>query len=149
MCARNANGVLDRFGYVQFDTVEAAARAIQGMHLKVFEGRRVTVEFAQNNVNAHMGIRNPSRTLYLGNVPFDVTDKDLGELFEGIANVVDVRIAIDRRTGLAKGFAHADFLDVESAKIGLELLRQRRPHGRSLRVDFSHSTRLGSPAEKK
>lgn len=118
------------------------------MHLKVFEGRRATVEFAQNNVNTHMGIRNPSRTLYLGNVPFDVTDKDLGELFEGIANVVDVRVAIDRRTGLAKGFAHADFLDIESAKVGLELLRQRRPHGRRLRVDFSHSSRLANTVDK-
>ncbi|PLB37186.1 nucleic acid-binding protein [Aspergillus candidus] len=145
---RDNRGISKGFGYVQFDTVEAAARAIQGMHLKVFEGRRATVEFAQNNVNTHMGIRNPSRTLYLGNVPFDVTDKDLGELFEGIANVVDVRVAIDRRTGLAKGFAHADFLDIESAKVGLELLRQRRPHGRRLRVDFSHSSRLANTVDK-
>ena len=54
--------------------------------------------------------------------------------------MVDVRVAIDRRTGQPRGFAHADFTDIESAERALEDLRGMMVCGRALRVDFSTST---------
>lgn len=66
-----------------------------------------------------------------------MTDKDLNDLFKEVRNVLDVRVAIDRRTGQPRGFAHADFIDVKSAEAGAEFLREREFYGRRLRVDFS------------
>ena len=54
--------------------------------------------------------------------------------------MIDVRVAIDRRTGQPRGFAHADFMQVEDASKALEDLRGKVVCGRELRVDYSTST---------
>jgi nucleolin len=70
-----------------------------------------------------------------------MSDADLNKLFRDIRNVIDVRVAIDRRTGQPRGFAHADFVDVESAAKGMETLKGQEIYGRRLRVDFSLGNR--------
>ena len=82
----------------------------------------------------------PSKTLFIGNMSFEMTDKDLNDLFRDIRNVIDVRVAIDRRTGQPRGFAHADFFDVESAEKAQKVLETKEVYGRRLRVDFSTSS---------
>lgn len=79
-----------------------------------------------------------SQTLFIGNMAFDMTDRDINSLFKGIRNIVDVRVAIDRRTGQARGFAHADFTDVRAATEALQSLQGREVYGRKLRVDYSY-----------
>lgn len=51
--------------------------------------------------------------------------------------MLDVRVAIDRRSGQPRGFAHADFIDVESAQKAKEVLERKVVYGRQLRVDYS------------
>ena len=51
--------------------------------------------------------------------------------------MLDVRVAIDRRSGQPRGFAHADFTDVESAVTAKAALEQKSVYGRQLRVDYS------------
>ena len=82
----------------------------------------------------------PSKTLFIGNMSFDMSDRDLNNLFREIKNVVDVRVAIDRRTGQPRGFAHADFTDVGSAEKALSELSGKVVCGRALRLDYSTST---------
>ena len=92
----------------------------------------------------------PTKTLFIGNMSFDMSDRDLNNLFREIKNVIDVRVAIDRRTGQPRGFAHADFTDVKSAEKAMEELRGKVVSGRPLRVDFSTSTgrvAMGAPRE--
>lgn len=130
-----------RFGYVAFDSVQAAKRAIDGMHMQIFEGRRVVVQFAQANLKMGSVSPTPSKTLYIGNLPWEMTDRDLNELFRDIRNVIDVRVAIDRRTGQPRGFAHADFTDIPSAQAAYEVLNRKAPYGRKLNVDYSHTNK--------
>ena len=145
---------LFRFGYIDFATTEAATDAINGLHQEVFEGRRLVVQYAaytseqmsQRSASAdgRRGDRpeNPaSRTLFIGNMSFELTDRDLNNLFRGIKNIVDVRVAIDRRTGQPRGFAHADFVDVESAQAAKETLGDKELYGRRLKIDFSQPSR--------
>jgi nucleolin len=80
----------------------------------------------------------PSKTLFIGNLAFEMSDADLNKLFRNIRNVIDVRVAIDRRTGQPRGFAHADFVDIDSAVEGKKKLEEQEPiYGRKLRVDYS------------
>lgn len=83
----------------------------------------------------------PSKTLFIGNLAFEMSDGDLNKLFRDIANVIDVRVAIDRRTGQPRGFAHADFVDTASAVAGKAALLDKEVYGRKLRVDFSAGSR--------
>lgn len=69
-----------------------------------------------------------------------MSDRDLNSLFREVKNVIDVRVAIDRRTGQPRGFAHADFTDVASAQNAMKELSGKVVCGRALRLDYSTST---------
>lgn len=95
------------------------------------------------------GISNPpSKTLFIGNLAFEMSDADLNRLFKDIKNVLDVRVAIDRRTGQPRGFAHADFVDVESSAKALEFLKGKEFYGRQLRVDYALSSPRSAKPER-
>lgn len=83
----------------------------------------------------------PSRTIYIGRIPSEMSAADLHALFDDIFNVIDIRVSVDRRTGQLRGFAHAEFLNVESARDGYEQLGRKRPYGKPLRLDYSHTNR--------
>ncbi|TID17355.1 gb [Venturia nashicola] len=140
-------GLSKGFGYVTFASALEASNAIDALNQQPFQGRRLSVQPHQPRERINPGrsdsfdrVNNPSRTLFIGNMSFDMSDKDLNDLFREVQNVVDVRVAIDRRTGQPRGFAHCDLLDIESATKAKEILDQKEVHGRQLRVDFSQST---------
>lgn len=143
---RDARGLSKGFGYVTFASTEEATAAVNAMNQQLFEGRRLMVSYAYSdgapkrpgNDRENRPINAPSKTLFIGNMSFDMTDRDLNNLFRGIRNVIDVRVAIDRRTGQPRGFAHADFIDVKSAQDAMKVLAGKEVYGRSLRVDFSY-----------
>uniref|UniRef100_A0A093Y5T2 28 kDa ribonucleoprotein, chloroplastic n=1 Tax=Talaromyces marneffei PM1 TaxID=1077442 RepID=A0A093Y5T2_TALMA len=136
----DARGLSKGFGYVTFDSVEAAQRAIEEMNQQVYEGRRVLVQFSAAGPREKFRPKGqPTRSLYIGNLAYDLTDRELNELFKSVRNVIEVRVAVDRQTGNPRGFAHADFLDTPSAQAALEILSSKAPHGRRLKVDFSQN----------
>jgi len=137
--ATDQRGLSKGFGFLEFETVEQARAAIAAKDESVYEGRRLVVNY-QVHSSRHpppKGESRPSKTLFIGNLAYELSDADLNKLFRDIRNVLDVRVAIDRRTGQPRGFAHADFVDIESATQGLQVLDGKEVHGRKLRVDYS------------
>jgi RNA recognition motif-containing protein len=98
-------------------------------------GRRLAVNFAAKRPTVERTPNDPSPTLFVGNLSYDVTDRELN------AMIRDVRVAIDRRTGQPRGFAHADFTDVDSCVSARRKLEGTEIRGRPLKLDFSHSSR--------
>jgi RNA recognition motif-containing protein len=153
----HADLVLLSFAYIDYSTQEAADTAMERLNMQLFEGRRITVQYAARPSSPADPERrghgrtfdkprnSPSKTLFIGNMSFEMTDRDLSNLFRGIRNVVDVRVAIDRRTGQPRGFAHADFIDVKSAMDAMQLLSEKEIYGRKLRVDYSFSSANRAP----
>lgn len=137
-----------RIAYVQFSTVEAAAQARDALHLSVMEGRRIVARYAHFNLVARADGHTATRTLYIANLPFDMTDIDINQLFKDIPNVIDVRVSVDRRTGQMRGFCHAEFLDVKSARIGFESLNSVIIRDRKLKLDFSPDQRTAVPIKR-
>ena len=108
------------------------------MNGQYYEGRPVSIQYARKRASSQgVSANPPSKTIFIGNMPFEMSDRDLNDLFREIRNVVDVRVAVDRRTGQPRGFAHADFVDVESAVKARESLHGKQLFDRKLRVDFS------------
>ena len=131
---------------MDFSSTDAAKTAIDMFNMQTFEGRRLSVQFSAGRTQtgsrptANRGPSEPTKTLFIGNMAFDMSDRDLNNLFREIKNVIDVRVAIDRRTGQPRGFAHADFTDVSSAEQALAILAGKEVNGRILRVDYSTSS---------
>ncbi|KAH8820340.1 hypothetical protein F5884DRAFT_43803 [Xylogone sp. PMI_703] len=138
--ATDSRGLSKGFGYVEFETEDQAADAIRAKDKTEFEGRTIVVGY--KITSNRQDTRNPpSQTLYIGNLAYEMSDADLNQLFRDIRNVIDVRVAIDRRTGQPRGFAHADFVDVDSAVKAFEALNGKEIYGRYLRCDYSLGTR--------
>jgi len=149
----DGKGLSRGFGYVTFQNLDDATAAIENLNQQVFEGRRMNVQYhiererTGSALNKHVprSPASPSKTLFIGNMSFEMSDKDLNDLFRDIRNVMDVRVAIDRRTGQPRGFAHADFIDMKSAEQAKSVLEGKEIYGRKLRVDYSgHSSQARS-----
>ena len=74
----------------------------------------------------------PPFTAHLGNLSYDATTETVTEFFEG-CNLSSVRIIEDREQQRPKGFAYAEFGDLEGLKQALTLDGQSF-QGRSIRI---------------
>ncbi|KAJ5875202.1 uncharacterized protein N7473_012549 [Penicillium subrubescens] len=143
MITHDNRGLSKGFGYVQFNTIEEATAAVEGMHSTILEGRHVVVHYARTHFNYKRASYPPTETLFIGSLPLEMTDRDLQDLFHDVKNLIDVRIPVDRRSGMPRGFAHAEFLNTEAAMQAMEILAMKRPYGRKLGVSFAERKRVG------
>jgi nucleolin len=127
------------------ENMEDALKAIKKLNSMEFKGRQLLVQYhvPKRTAFSRAAPTQPTKTLFIGNMSYQMTDKDLNELFRSVRNVLDVRVAIDRRSGQPRGFAHADFVDSKSAQEAMDFLRQQEFFGRKLRVDFSAEVTRG------
>jgi len=78
----------------------------------------------------------PPYTAFLGNLPFDVTEDDIKQLFRGL-RVENIRFPQD--AGRMKGFGYAEFYDLEQLKAGLALTNEKI-RTRPIRVDIADTS---------
>jgi len=74
-------------------------------------------------------------SVYVGNIPYSVTEDQLKDIFSQVGPVVSFKIVYDRETGRPKGFGFCEFHDQESAVIAMRNLNGYEIAGRALRVD--------------
>ncbi|KAI0600886.1 RNA-binding domain-containing protein [Biscogniauxia sp. FL1348] len=135
---RDARGLSRGFGFVTFTTKDAADRAVLEAHKSFWHGRRINVDHRKEQSARTPGEPSePTSSLYIGNIPYETSDADLNRLFRELEGVTDVRVAVDRNTGWPRGFAHADFKDVESCEKAYDKLSSITVGGRQLRLDYS------------
>ena len=59
-----------------------------------------------------------SKTLYVGNLPWQTTEDDLADVFRQHGTVISSRIVTDRDTGRARGFGFVEVDDADAEKMG-------------------------------
>jgi len=88
----------------------------------------------------------PTNTLYVGNLPWDVTSEQLAELF---SNVEVVSCEVQKRlSGRSKGFGTVEFRSVEDATVSLNLLDGHVLGERTLTVRFDKQAAPVQPTNK-
>lgn len=80
-------GMSRGFGYIEFGTQEEADEALRSLDQKVFQGRRMAVQYhirreARSSGNMRVDRRSrpvasPSKTLFIGNMSYQMSDRDL------------------------------------------------------------------------
>ena len=83
-----------------------------------------------------------SKNIYVGNLPFSVTEEDIRELFERHGTVESVSLITDRDTGRAKGFGFVEMDEAGAAK-AMQALDGQEFGGRDLRVNEARERRTG------
>ncbi|KAI1376358.1 RNA-binding domain-containing protein [Hypoxylon crocopeplum] len=144
--ARDARGLSRGYAFLTYKEKVSADRAVAEGDNSFWHGRRIGVKYklekgggpaSREGGRTERHPTAPTNSVYVGNIPYETSDADLNRLFEGLDNLKDVRVAVDRNTGWPRGFAHADFTDVESAMKAVEGLKTATLGGRPLRIDFA------------
>jgi len=76
-----------------------------------------------------------STKLYVGNLPFDVTEDDLRNLFSQQGPVNEIVVIMDKATGRARGFAFVTMNTPEAANAAILALNGKDWKGRALTVN--------------
>ena len=72
--------------------------------------------------------------LYVGNLPFSVTQEVLKETFAKFGDIEEATIISDKFSGRSKGFGFVTFSDDESAKKAIAELNDKDFEGRPMKV---------------
>ena len=73
--------------------------------------------------------------IYVGNLPYRLSEDDLQAAFENYGEVSSARIIFDRETNRSKGFGFVEMPDDEQAKAAIEALNGSEIGGRPLNVN--------------
>lgn len=95
--------------------------------------------------SSHAGsIGAPSRVIFIGNIPFDITEEQVIDIFKEVGPVQSFRLMFDRETGRSRGFAFCAYGDYETAASAIRNLNGYEINGRVLKVDRADNDMLPS-----
>jgi RNA recognition motif-containing protein len=75
------------------------------------------------------------KKLYVGNLPYSVSDSDLQRMFEAHGSVVSAQVIMDRDTGRSKGFGFVEMGNDSEAQSAIADMNGKEVDGRSLTVN--------------
>ncbi|KFA80262.1 hypothetical protein S40288_04542 [Stachybotrys chartarum IBT 40288] len=90
-----------------------------------------------------MSTRPPSRVVFVGNIPYGLSEEQITDIFSSAGKVERFRLVYDQESGRPKGFGFADYPDTDSASSAVRNLNDYEIMGRKLRVDFSNEQKSG------
>ncbi|KAF3438659.1 hypothetical protein FNV43_RR21423 [Rhamnella rubrinervis] len=128
------------FGFVTMSTVEEAEKAVEMFNRYDIEGRLLTVnKAAPRGTRAERPPRvfEPAFRIYVGNLPWDVDNARLEQVFSEHGKVVDARVLFDRETGRSRGFGFVTMSNETEMNDAIAALDGESLDGRAIRVNVA------------
>jgi len=86
----------------------------------------------------------PEQKLFVGNLPLNLTEKDLEDMFAPHGRLVECRVAVDKETGRSKGFGFVTMATRAGAQSAMRSLSGTLfPDGRKCNIEISDSKSIG------
>jgi RNA recognition motif-containing protein len=80
-----------------------------------------------------------STKLFVGSLPWAISDQQLKETFEAHGNVVSAKVVTDRNTGRSRGFGFVEMENAEDAQKAMKALNDSELGGRNIVVNEAKS----------
>ena len=132
---------------MEFANPADGVKAQAEMHEVEIDGRGINVDFSKPKDAATPrqdrqksygdSISAVSDTIFVANLPFDVSEDAVGEEFGKHGNVLGVRLPTDMNTGAPKGFGYVQFASIEEAQEVFGKMTGATIMGRPIRLDYS------------
>ncbi|XP_062927727.1 RNA-binding protein 34 [Mobula hypostoma] len=117
--------------YVVFRHYNDAVRALTRNGYELKSGFNIRVDLAiKSDVYDHR------RSIFLGNLSYDIQENDVRDHFCGCGDIKWVRIVRDQESGMGKGFGYVLFQSMDAVTLALEL-NNSELQGRKVRVSRS------------
>ncbi|TYI18062.1 hypothetical protein ES332_A07G064700v1 [Gossypium tomentosum] len=128
------------FGFVTMSSIEEAEKAVEQFNRYDLNGRLLTV-----NKAAPRGSRldRPPRVferafrVYVGNLPWDVDNARLEQVFSEHGKVVEARVVYDRETGRSRGFGFVTMSSETELNDAIAAFDGQSLDGRAIRVNVA------------
>ncbi len=78
-----------------------------------------------------------SSKIYVGNLPYSVTDASLKSNFAEFGGVSSAKVMMDRDTGQSKGFGFVEMASAENAQAAISAMHGMAVDGRSIVVNLA------------
>ena len=73
--------------------------------------------------------------LYVGNLPFSISDEELAQAFQRFGTVTSAKVILDRDSGRSKGFGFVEMGSDDEAQQAIEGMNGQSLGGRTLTVN--------------
>lgn len=73
--------------------------------------------------------------IYIGNLPYSITEDELRDLFATHGEVTSANIIIDRDSGRSKGFGFIEMPEKNSGESAINAINETDVQGRNVRVN--------------
>lgn len=73
--------------------------------------------------------------IYIGNLPYSISEDELRELFAAHGEVKNASIIMDRESGRSKGFGFVEMPDKTQGESAISALNESNVQGRNVRVN--------------
>ena len=87
-----------------------------------------------------------SSKIYVGNLPYSVTDATLQSNFAEFGGVSSAKVMMDRETGRSKGFGFVEMANADVAQAAITALHGMSVDGRSIIVNLARPREEGGGA---
>eukprot|EP00596_Hydrurales_sp_CCMP1899_P008847 CAMPEP_0119042532 /NCGR_PEP_ID=MMETSP1177-20130426/15785_1 /TAXON_ID=2985 /ORGANISM="Ochromonas sp, Strain CCMP1899" /LENGTH=351 /DNA_ID=CAMNT_0007009413 /DNA_START=109 /DNA_END=1164 /DNA_ORIENTATION=+ len=140
------------FAYLDFKSQDEALAAVKALAGLEISGRALKVDYSQprDKDGPRGAFAKPiSYSVFIGNIEPGVSESLIKEMLDEVlgSDTADrIRVAVDRETGRAKGFAHIDFRTEDLARRAVTELSGIELMGRVLRIDYATSKNDGKTA---
>uniref|UniRef100_A0A0D9XAT4 RRM domain-containing protein n=1 Tax=Leersia perrieri TaxID=77586 RepID=A0A0D9XAT4_9ORYZ len=128
------------FGFVTMNTIEEADKAIEMLNRYDISGRLLNVNRAAprgSRVDRPPRQFAPAFRAYVGNLPWQVDDSRLLQLFSEHGEVVNASVVYDRESGRSRGFGFVSMASKEELDDAISALDGQELDGRPLRVNVA------------
>ncbi|XP_031260141.1 28 kDa ribonucleoprotein, chloroplastic-like [Pistacia vera] len=134
------------FGFVTMSTVEEAEKAVEMFHRYDLNGRLLTVNkaAARGSQPPRPRVYETANRIYVGNLPWQVDDDRLEQVFSEYGKVVNARVVSDRETGRSRGFGFVTMSSETEVNDAIAALDGQSLDGRAIRVNVAEERRRGS-----
>ncbi|MBM4176785.1 MAG: RNA-binding protein [Ignavibacteria bacterium] len=89
-----------------------------------------------------------SKKLFVGSLPFAVSNEELQKLFEAYGEVTSAVVIKDKQTRRSKGYGFVEMASDEAATAAMEALNKSELKGRNIVVNEAKSTNDGKSMKK-
>jgi len=78
-----------------------------------------------------------AKKLYVGKLPYSVTDSKLEEIFSEVGKVTSAKVIMDRDTGTSKGFGFVEMEKDKDAEEAIKKLNDAEVEGKTIVVNVA------------
>jgi nucleolar protein 12 len=114
--------------YIVYSNPEHVSQALK-LNGSVFMGKHLRVDRCDESKNR----MNKKRTIFIGNLVFDIEDEELWAHFHVCGEIENVRVIRDKETNFGKGFGYVEFKSIDGYHASLAM-NGKELRGRKLRI---------------